>query len=61
MLSDSQLRIIISVLVSSGEVFLASLVVPFFTGEFSQIALVLGIMFTAGTWFIALFIGGFTS
>ncbi|OGZ96582.1 MAG: hypothetical protein A3J10_02920 [Candidatus Sungbacteria bacterium RIFCSPLOWO2_02_FULL_54_10] len=61
MLSDSQLRIVTSVLVSSGEVFLASLVVPFFTREFSPIAFVLGIMFTAGAWFIALIIGKYIS
>ncbi len=61
MLSDSQLRIITDVLVSSGEVFLASLVVPFFTGEFSQLALVFGILSTAGSWFIALIIGKYIS
>lgn len=57
MLSDSQLRILTDVLVSAGEVFLASLVVLFFTGESDVLAFVLGAAFTVGAWLIALFIG----
>ncbi len=61
MLSNSQLRIVIDVLVSAGEVFLASLVVPFFIGGFTAIAFVFGIIFTAGAWIIALVIGKYIS
>lgn len=57
MFSDPQLRIIVDVLISAGEVLLASLVVPFFVGQFSIIIFSVGVIFTTGAWTIALFIG----
>lgn len=55
-LSSTQLKITTDILVSAGGVFLASLVVPFFIGQFNVLAFILGIMFTSGAWSIALLI-----
>lgn len=57
MFSDPQLRIIVDVLISAGEVLLASLVIPFFIGQFSVIVFTVGVIFMTGAWIIALFIG----
>jgi len=57
MFSDAQLRIVADISVSAGQVFLASLVVPFFIGQFSIVVFAIGVMFTGGAWIMALVIG----
>jgi len=60
MLSDIQLRIATDILVSAGEVFLASLVVPFFVGQFGIAPLIVGFILMAGSWIGALSVGNYT-
>lgn len=55
-LSVAQLKVVTDILVSAGGIFLASLVIPSFIGEFSTPAFVIGLMLASGAWFIALFI-----
>jgi len=56
MLSDDQINVSASILISAGQVFLASLIVPYFTGEYNAAILIAGILLTFGSWSIALVI-----
>lgn len=56
MLSNSQLKIAGDILVATGQVFLASLVIPFFITGFDFILFLEGVTFTAGSWSIALLV-----
>ena len=55
-LSGSQLKVVTDVLVSTGEVLLATLVVPFFIGTFYPSVFIVGVIFTGGAWVMALVI-----
>ena len=54
MLSNDQLKTARDILVAAGQVFLASLIVPYFTGEYHVAILMAGILLTFGSWSIAL-------
>lgn len=56
MLSDDQLKTARNILVATGQVFLASLVVPYFIGGHPALSFVAGTLFTAGSWSMALVI-----
>ena len=56
MLSDSQIKTARDILVAAGQVFLASLVIPYFIGGFPVLSLLAGFAFTAGAWSMALVI-----
>jgi len=56
MLSDSQLKLIADILVATGQVILASLVIPYFTGVASFALLTSGLILTLAPWSLALLI-----
>lgn len=55
-LSGAQLKVVTDILISTGEVLLAALVVPFFVGTFSGSILIVGVLFTGGVWLMAVII-----
>lgn len=56
MLSDSQLKFIADVLVSLSQIFFASLVIPYIISGTVINFLVPGLLLTAGSWIMGLFI-----
>ncbi|MEK7503150.1 MAG: hypothetical protein AAB556_01750 [Patescibacteria group bacterium] len=56
MISDERVQIAKDILVSAGQVFLASLIIPYFTGEYQAAYLLMGIFLTFGSWSMALFV-----
>jgi len=56
MLSDSQLKFLSDVSLMTGQVCLASLVIPYFISQFNASFLLLGIILTASSWLVGLLI-----
>jgi len=56
MLSDSQLKFLSDVSLMTGQVCLASLVIPYFISQLNAPFLSLGILLTASSWLVGLLI-----
>ena len=50
MLSDAQIKLMADMLLGAGHVFLASLVLPYFTGDFSTVHFLAGTILIVGAW-----------
>lgn len=56
MFSDDKIKTAKDILISAGQVFLVSLIIPYFTGQYQLAYLWMGIFLTFGSWSMALFI-----
>ncbi len=56
MLTNEQLKFLADVSVAAGQVFLASLVIPYFVSNIGSRFFLFGIIFAMGSWTIGLFI-----
>jgi len=56
MLSNSQLKLLADILVALGQIFFASLVLPYFITGLGVLFLLSGILLTFGSWILCLII-----